>query len=144
MAAEDPLRPDGGLPSSSGETGSSDPGGEEQESAAGLHETLMREVNERIERLNEGWELNGHDVVLCECAHPDCLERIEIDAVAYERVRRFPTRFLVKPDHVARDGERIVERAYGYVVVEKLGPSAGAAIRHDPRRARLRARGARR
>jgi hypothetical protein len=110
----------------------------ERERAEGLHQTLVRDVNERIERLNEEWELNGHDVVLCECAHPNCLERIEIDAAAYERVRRFPTRFLVKPDHVAREGERVVERTRGYVVVEKLGPGATTAVRLDPRRASRR------
>jgi hypothetical protein len=104
----------------------------------GLRETLIRDVNERIERLNEEWELNGNDIVLCECAHPDCLERIEIDAAAYERVRRFPTRFLVKPDHVAGDGERIVERTKGYVVVEKLGAGATTAVQLDPRRATRR------
>jgi hypothetical protein len=49
-------------------------------------------------------------------------------------VRRFPTRFLVKPGHVTAGSERIVELADGYVVVEKLGASAATAIRLDPRR----------
>ena len=108
----------------------------ERAPAEGLHETLIRDVNERIERLNGEWELNGHDIVLCECADPSCLEPIEIEAAAYEHVRRFPTRFLVTPNHVAREGERIVEQADDYVVVEKIGAGAATAVRHDPRRAR--------
>jgi predicted methyltransferase len=50
-------------------------------------------------------------------------------------VRRFPTRFLVKREHVAREGERIVEQNDGYVIVEKYGDAAVTAIQHDPRRA---------
>ena len=112
----------------------------ERAPAEGLHETLIRDVNEQIERLNGERELNGHDIVLCECADPYCLERIEIESTAYEHVRRFPTRFLVTPDHVAREGERIVEQADGYFVVEKVGAGAATAVRHDPRSTRERTR----
>jgi len=94
---------------------------------------LLREVNERIEHRNLAWRPSDRDRVLCECGHPGCLEKIEIASTDYERVRRFPTRFLVKPGHVTAGSERIVELADGYVV-EKLGASAATAIRLDPRR----------
>jgi hypothetical protein len=87
-------------------------------------QTLLREVNEQIERLNGEWEIVGRDTVLCECGRPDCLEKIDVAAADYELVRRFPARFLVKPDHVADDGERIVEQGAGYVVVEKIDVGA--------------------
>jgi hypothetical protein len=48
-------------------------------------------------------------------------------------VRRFPTRYLSKLDHVAAD-ERIVGEDAGYVVVEKIGAAAERAILEDPRR----------
>jgi CheY-like chemotaxis protein len=85
------------------------------------HQSLIREVNQRIEQLNGEWEQDGPTIVLCECAQADCLEKIEISMDAYERVRRSATRFLVKPDHVATEGERVVEETDGYAVVEKLG-----------------------
>jgi hypothetical protein len=105
----------------------------EIESSGDLHQALLREVNDRIEELNDGWDHLDLDTVLCECGHPDCLEKVKVAADAYERVRRVPTRFLVKPDHVTAGSERIVELADGYVVVEKLGASAATAIRRDPR-----------
>jgi hypothetical protein len=109
-------------------------GGESVESSGDLHQTFLREVNERIEHMNLGWGPSDRDRVLCECGHPGCLEKIEIAPADYERVRRFPTRFLVKPGHVTAGSERLVELADGYVVVEKLGASAATAIRRDPRR----------
>lgn len=116
--------------------GSSQAEGEadEIESSGDLHQALLREVNERIEKLNGEWEQTAADTVLCECGHPGCLEKIDIAPVDYERVRRFPARFIVKPGHVMGGSERIVERRLGYVVVEKVGASAATAIRRDPRR----------
>lgn len=105
---------------------------EEAEPSRDLHQILLREVNERIEQLNGDWEQTGRDMVLCECGHPGCLEKIEVAAADYERVRRFPTRFLVKPGHVASRSERIVERTDAYVVVEKVGESATTALWRDP------------
>ena len=87
-------------------------------------QTLLREVNEQIERLNGEWEIVGRDTVLCECGHPDCLEKIDVAAAEYEHVRRFSEQFLVKPDHVAEDGERVVREGAGYVVVEKIDAGA--------------------
>jgi hypothetical protein len=98
------------------------------------HQALLREVNERIEQLNGSWESEGEDGILCECGHPGCMEKIEIAAAAYERVRRFPTHFLVKPGHAIAGSERMVEQTDGYLVVEKVGHAAEMAIQLDPRR----------
>jgi hypothetical protein len=99
-----------------------------------LHQVLLREVNERIEQLNGSRESQPEDGILCECGHSGCMEKIEIAADAYERVRRVPTRFLVKPGHATAGSERIVEQAHGYLVVEKIGDAADMAIQFDPRR----------
>jgi hypothetical protein len=123
-ATGDPSDPSGTYPERAGSTGH--PGD--------LHQTLLREVNERIEQLNGGWASDGADGILCECGHPGCMEKIEIAPAAYERVRRFPTRFLVKPGHATVGSERIVEQRDGYLVVEKVGHAAETAIRLDPRR----------
>jgi hypothetical protein len=99
-----------------------------------LRQVLLREVNERIEQLNRKWESDGEDGILCECGDPGCTEKIAIPSAAYERVRGFPTYFLVKPGHETAGSERIIERADGYLVVEKIGHAARTAIQLNPRR----------
>jgi len=109
-------------------------GSSPRESSAAVgdgQQSLIREVNERIEELNGEWESGGRSEVLCECARAECLEKIEISAAAYERVRRSPIHFLVKPDHVAQEGERVVADTDSYVVVEKLGPGRSQADGSD-------------
>jgi hypothetical protein len=100
-------------------------------------QSLFREVNEQIvamvEEPSDGRELE----LVCECSSPSCLATYQISVADYEAVRRFPTRFIVKPGHVSLDSERVVEEGLGFVVVEKRGPGALAAIRLDPRRRRL-------
>ena len=112
----------------------------ESPSAGDLRQSLFREVNDQIERLNAEWTNEDQDVVLCECSNADCHEPIEVTAAEYETVRRFPTRFLVKPGHAARESDRVVYETVDYVVVEKIGRSAETAIRLDPRRAATRDR----
>jgi hypothetical protein len=55
------------------------------------------------------------------------------------RGRRFPTRILVRLEHLSAD-ERIVEETTGYAVVEKVGPGARTAILLDRRNDRAEAR----
>jgi hypothetical protein len=131
VATPDPAANDGSSPDL--RNGSPERDGSDGHSGD-LHQTLLREVNERIEELNGSWASDGADGILCECGHPGCMEKIEITAAAYERVRRFPTRFLVKPGHATAGSERIVERTFGYLVVEKVGHAAQTAIQLDPRR----------
>jgi hypothetical protein len=98
-------------------------------------QVIFREVNERIERLDQRWGMfEGTVSVVCECGNIGCVERIEMTAADYEAVRLFPTRFLVKPGHVAREGERVIRQSAGCVVIEKFGRDAVDAIRLDPRR----------
>jgi len=100
----------------------------------GRHQSLFREVNERIEELAETFDLKDELTILCECGSGDCAERIALSEDEYEQLRRIPTHFAVLPGHEIPDVERVVERHDGFVVVEKFGESAQAAIRLDPRR----------
>jgi hypothetical protein len=99
-------------------------------------QALIREVNEQIHHLGLGW---GADAdlcnIVCECANPDCLAPIHVPSQTYEQVRRFPTRFVLAPEHVLDAFQRVVEEAADYVVVETVGPAAATAVRLDPRRA---------
>lgn len=103
-------------------------------------QVLFRAVNEQIRRISESFDAESELDLLCECVNPGCFERLGASADEYESVRGFPSRFLVKPDHVALDSERIVEEAPGFVVVEKLGTDAETAIPLDPPGRALRGR----
>jgi len=100
----------------------------------GRYQALFREVNERIEELAETFDLKDELIVLCECGSGQCTERIALHEDEYEKLRRIPTHFVVRPGHEIPDVERVVERHDGFVVVEKFGDSAKAAIQLDPRR----------
>jgi hypothetical protein len=100
----------------------------------GRHQALFREVNERIEELAETFDVKNELTILCECGSGHCAERIALREDEYEQLRRIPTHFAVLPGHEIPDIERVVERYDEFVVVEKFGESAKAAIRLDPRR----------
>ena len=100
----------------------------------GRHQALFREVNEQIEELAETFNLKHELTILCECGSGHCAERIALREEEYEQLRRIATHFAVLPGHEIPDVERVVERRDGFVVVEKFGESAQAAIRLDPRR----------
>jgi hypothetical protein len=106
----------------------------EQALEIGRHQSLFREVNERIEELAETFDLKDELSIVCECGSTECAERIAVSEDEYESLRRIPTHFAVRPGHELPDVERVVERHDKFVVVEKFGESAKAAIRLDPRR----------
>jgi hypothetical protein len=103
---------------------------------AARNQTLFRQVNERIEALNESF-----GVVLpvgewvCECADERCSQLVELTIPEYEHVRSLATRFFVAPgdEHVWPDLERVVERHERYWVVEKLGEAGAIADELHPR-----------
>ena len=109
---------------------------EQRAREVGRHQALFREVNERIEALAEDLDLMDEMEIICECAHHGCDERIALTSDSYESLRRVPTHFAVVPGHEIPAVERVVERHEGFIVVEKLGESAIAAVRLDPRRRR--------
>jgi hypothetical protein len=97
------------------------------------NETLLREVNEAIQRgLSPG---NDGQVVRfrCECAQLDCNQAGPLTAREYESVRANPRRFVVVAGHDRVDVEVVVDRLSGYVVVEKRGDGAAVAEERDPR-----------
>jgi hypothetical protein len=96
-------------------------------------QALMREINEQFHLLRSGSERERCELV-CECAQGDCLRPILAGRADYESVRRFPSRFIVSPGHEDLDFERVVEDHGAYVIVEKIGAGARAAVQLDPRR----------
>ena len=79
---------------------------------AGKNESLFREVNERIEDSTQDFseELEPTKMFdfLCECSHPDCIERIRMTHGEYEALRRVPTHFAIRSGHGINEVESIV------------------------------------
>jgi hypothetical protein len=95
-------------------------------------ESLFRDVNERIADVNDRFEAPEAEL-MCECADPDCTDRIEVPLHDYDRVREDGTRFVIDPDHVEPNVEKIVQRRRGYAIVQKIGRVATLARRLNPR-----------
>jgi hypothetical protein len=101
---------------------------------AARNEALFRRVNERLEDVDEAFQVVRDDAeFVCECASLDCAELIPLTLPDYEAVRRVPTQFVIKPGHLLPDDERIVERHGQYLIVEKVGHAGERARQLDPR-----------
>jgi hypothetical protein len=99
-------------------------------------ESLFRSVNERIAEASERFD-NGDATdaeFLCECGDPACSERLEVPLDEYEQVREDPTTFVLDPDHVESDVEKIVKHRRDYAVVKKVDAVVARIVRKlDPR-----------
>ena len=95
---------------------------EERQARAARNETLFRTLNEKLTDLNEALASVSQTLVIaCECAEMTCVAMVDISPADYNEVRSDPTWFVVLPDHVYPEIERVVREADGYVVVEKFG-----------------------
>ena len=101
---------------------------------AAENQSLFREVNERIERLNESFAAAAEATDwVCECADTSCMERISMTLGEYEALRRVSNSFAVVPGHEMLEVELVVEEQNGYLVVSKVGAGAELARKLDPR-----------
>jgi hypothetical protein len=101
----------------------------------GENEALFREINERLEGLNEAFSTMTDKIeFVCECAEVSCIDRFPMTAGEYEQLRGDPTTFAVKPGHEAADMEEVVADRKTYVVIRKKpGTPAALAAANDPR-----------
>jgi hypothetical protein len=97
-------------------------------------ESRFRDVNERIADTAERIGANEAEIV-CECADPDCGERIAAPLGEYELTRADGSHFLVVPGHEEQEYEQVLRTSPGFRVVEKLGGVGALAQRLNPRRA---------
>jgi hypothetical protein len=101
----------------------------------GENEILFREVNERVESLNEAFNtLTDRVSIVCECGQLECVDRISMSLREYRELRADPTTFAVIPGHELPDVEDVVAEGDAYFVVQKhLGDPARLAAEQDPR-----------
>jgi len=99
-------------------------------------ESLFRNVNERIAEASERFDAgdNGEAEFMCECDDAACTERLELPLDEYEHVREDATTFVLDPDHVNPEIEKIVRQGRGYAIVKKIDAAAARIVRQlDPR-----------
>jgi hypothetical protein len=107
-----------------------------QEERIAKTEALFRNVNERIAEATERFDNGDADdgAFLCECADPGCAERLEVPLEEYEQVREDATTFVLDPEHVRPEIEKIVKRRREFAVVKKVNAAAARIVRKlDPR-----------
>ncbi|MDQ2982887.1 MAG: hypothetical protein M3R70_03025 [Actinomycetota bacterium] len=95
-------------------------------------ESLFRDVNERIAEATERFDESSAQF-MCECADPECAERIEVPLAEYEKVRSDGTTFVLDAEHLEPEVERVVEKRRGYAIVKKLGAVGQMVKRLNPR-----------
>jgi hypothetical protein len=98
------------------------------------NEALFRQVNERIEEVNEALGEGDSADFLCECGDETCTSPVSLTLDEYERVRAEATHFVIAHGHEATDVERVVAQTDRYAVVEKFhGEAERIAVETDPR-----------
>jgi hypothetical protein len=103
------------------------------------NEAFVREVNERLERIDreaesEGWPPDdGLFDFHCECGGGSgCTQRIRLTLPEYESVRAQDDRFAVVPGHEDGALERVVDRNERFAIVDKVA-EAEPLVEDDPR-----------
>ena len=98
------------------------------------NEALFRQVNERIEEVNESLGVDEPSDFLCECGDEDCTAPVSLTLAEYEAVRKQPTHFVIMPGHNVIDVERVLHQNERFAIVEKFsGEAARIAVETDPR-----------
>ncbi len=100
------------------------------------NEALVREVNERINKLDREAAGTGDDDTFgfhCECGrHDGCPERVWMTLAEYDVVRAQDDRFALVPGHETDDLEHVVDANERYVVVDKVD-EVEHLVADDPR-----------
>jgi hypothetical protein len=99
-----------------------------------LNEALFRAANERMADWEERHHVEATEFYYCECADPECREKVPLRESDYERVRSNSDHFFVVPGHVVTDLETVIESQQEWVVVEKDPEVREIVEATDPRR----------
>ena len=93
-----------------------------QERRLALNEAMFREINERLESRIQTFDGGRPGLsIICECADPDCVERLTLAPQEYATARSDGRQFVVAPGHEILQVEEIVARNDRYEIVRKQG-----------------------
>ena len=97
------------------------------------NEAMFRSANERM----AGWEeiraSENVELYFCECADPECREKIGLRRQEYEEVRSDSRHFVIVQGHEIPDVETVIEEHEGWVVIEKDPEVTETVEKLDPR-----------
>jgi hypothetical protein len=94
---------------------------------------MFRFGNERMAGWEERHEDEEPELYFCECADPDCRQKVRLEKPDYESVRADSRRFFVVAGHEIPDVETVVESHEGWVVIEKAPDVTSTVQTLDPR-----------
>jgi hypothetical protein len=97
------------------------------------NEAMFRLANERMADWEEVRVSEAVEHYFCECADPECREKIALHKSDYEAVRSDSRHFVTVPGHVIPDVETVIETHDGWTVVEKKPEVTEIAQATDPR-----------
>jgi len=105
---------------------------DEPQASFGSREERIAENEAWCRRLNERkaqWIASGLPTAgfRCECWQMDCGSRFRLSEEEWREARSRPDRFVVAPEHVARDVEVVVKERPNFWLVEKNG-EAGEVV----------------
>ena len=85
------------------------------------NESFFRDVNQRIERAAQSFDVEGLQNFLCECGDRGCTASMPLTLREYAQLRADPARFAVVPGHEIGEAERVIGRNERFATVEKVG-----------------------
>jgi hypothetical protein len=97
------------------------------------NEALFRAANERMAAWEERHRIEATELYFCECADPECRQKLPLSESDYERIRSAPDRFFVVPGHEKADIETVVESHDEWAVIEKAPEVREIVEATDPR-----------
>jgi hypothetical protein len=97
------------------------------------NEAVFRVVNERMAEWEELHADRATELYACECADPDCRDKVALQKGEYEHVRSDSRWFAVAPGHVIPDVETAIETHDGWVLIEKTPEVTQLVQRLDER-----------
>jgi hypothetical protein len=98
-----------------------------------LNEALFRAANERMADWEERHRIEATELYFCECADPECRQKVPLRESDYERIRSNSDQFVVVPGHELVDVESVIESHEEWAVIEKEPEVREIVEATDPR-----------
>ncbi len=86
------------------------------------NEVIFREVNKTVKEFLGDIKDDPSEREVpfyCECANPECVDRIELTPAEYEELHSDKRRFVTKIGHEFTDVETVIKQENDYQIVEK-------------------------
>jgi hypothetical protein len=106
----------------------------DREERLAQNEALFRVANERMAEWEEIHADDSAESYFCECADPDCREKVSLRRSEYESVRSHPRHFFIVVGHEIPDVETVIETHGDWCVIEKDPSVSDLLNASDPRR----------